>query len=79
MSNNAIISMSFEDLLNILDARTTVTLFIDFKDGSKGDLVRNNKKVYELINDEALMPLLRAKVIGLSHTLGVTSILIKEV
>lgn len=77
MNNNAIINTRFEVFLSVLDARANVDIFIAKPDG-KQELLRANK-LYNLLSDSELIGKYGSyKVIGLSVTLGVTSILIEE-
>lgn len=74
---NATILSTLEDLLNVMDARANVDIFIQLKDGKEG-LLRSNK-IYNLIADPEFIGKYGSyKVIGLSIALGVTSILIEE-
>ena len=48
--NNAFISISFKDLLNILDARALVTVYTGIK---QEDIITNHSaRVYELLADK---------------------------
>ena len=49
MENNAFISISFKDLLNILDARASISIYTGEK---KEDIVKFNSNVYELLADK---------------------------
>lgn len=49
MFNNAIINISFKDLLNILDARARVSVFTGTK---KEDIIKFNTSIYELLADK---------------------------
>lgn len=74
---NAIIKATLGDLLEILDARTIVSIFID-----KGDyesFIYSSTPVYELLSSSSIKDYLKYEVIGINKTLGRTSILIKEV
>lgn len=74
---NATILSTLEDLLNVMDARANVDIFIQLKDGKEG-LLRSNK-IYNLISDPEFIGKYGSyKVIGLRVTLGVASILIEE-
>lgn len=77
MEKNAIINMRLEDLLEVLDARATVNIFVgDENTQTSIKFVR----VYEFITEPELMNKYAAcKVIGLTRTLTSTNILIEEV
>ena len=75
MENNAIINMRLVELLNILDARTIITLFTEIG----GEPVKSNVKVYELLaDDEFIKAHKNTEVKGLVSFINVTNILIKE-
>lgn len=77
MENNAIIMATFEDILEILDARKTVCIFT--MDNGKTDNLKYEAKVYEILSDYSFLKRYKNyKVIGLNKTLGSTSILIEE-
>lgn len=78
MENNAIINTRLEDLFEIMDARANVNIF-RLKDG-KQELLRSNKLFRILADNEFIgnRSIYNARVIGLSITLGETSILIEE-
>lgn len=76
---NATILSTLEALLNVMDARANVNIFKATADG-KEELLRSNK-LYNLLADNEFIgnrSIYNARVIGLSITLGVTSILIEE-
>ena len=74
---NATILSTLERLLNFMDARASVDIFRQFSDGGQ-ELLRGNK-VYNLIADPEFIGKYGSyKVIGLSVTLGVASILVEE-
>lgn len=74
---NATILTTLENLLNVMDARANVEIFIQLKDGKEG-LLRSNK-LYNLIADPEFIGKYGSyKVIGLSIAFGVASILIEE-
>lgn len=74
---NATIISTLEGLLNFMDARASVDVFRQFSDGGQ-ELLRGNK-IYNLISDPVFIGKYGSyKVIGLSVTLGVTSILVEE-
>ena len=76
MKNNTIINTRLEDLLNVMDARAYVDIFEQV--GEYQELLRSNK-IYNLISNQEFIGKYGAyKVIGLSVTLAVTSILIEE-
>lgn len=76
MKNNATIRGNLQDLLGILDARATVTLFEDSPEG--GTLIKQ-AKVYEILANDDLMNIYKTcDVVGLNFGL-VTSILVSNV
>ena len=71
MKNNAHISIKLADLLEILDARKTVNIFISEKESVKFGYV------YEALTDKDFIKAYGDKsVIGISGILGYTNILI---
>jgi hypothetical protein len=76
MENNAIINMRLKDLLEVLDARTTVNIFVgDAKSQTSIKYIR----VYEILTEPEIMSKYGArKVIGLQGSFGATKILIEE-
>lgn len=75
MENNAILNIRLVELLNILDARTIITLFTEIG----GEPVKSNVKVYELLaDDEFIKAHKNTEVKGLVSFINVTNILIKE-
>ena len=73
MKNNAHISIKLADLLEILDARKTVNIFISEKESVKFGLV------YEVLTDKDFIKAYGDKsVVGISGIIGYASILIKE-
>lgn len=79
MKNNAHINARLEDLFEFMDARAYVNIFRQLKDG-KEELLRSNK-LYNLLADNEFIgnrSIYDARVIGLTVTLGVVSILIEE-
>ena len=77
MNNNAIITTTLEDLLNIMDARAYISLFVKEDDVDKctGPTIR----VYELLTDSEKMSKWGAyRVISLSTFNNVAGVLIKE-
>ena len=76
MNNNAIITTTLEDLLNIMDARAYITIYIK---SEKGELAQGSMKVYELLTRYELMEKWgRCHVVGLSTFGNCASILIKS-
>ena len=76
MKNNANINSRLIDLLEVLDARATVTIFIEKEDGK--NIKESTRKVYEFLSDNDFRTVYRKyEVIGLYCGL-VTDILIKE-
>ena len=74
MINNAIISSRLEPLLNVMDARANVEIFIKRENGS--ELLRGNKLYNLLADDEFIGKYRDYSVFGLTVMLGVTTILI---
>lgn len=74
MKNNAIINSRLKDLLDVMDARTTVNIFVEEKDGNQRSVAYC--KVYNLLDSTDLIK--KYEVIGLNCGLT-TNILIKEV
>ena len=73
MKNNAHINITLADLLEILDARKTINIFISEKESVKFGLV------YEVLTDKDFINAYGKKsVIGISGIIGYTNILIKE-
>lgn len=73
MKNNAHISIKLADLLEILDARKTINIFISEKESVKFGYV------YEVLTDNNFIKAYGDKsVIGISGILDHTNILIKE-
>ena len=76
MANNAIITSRLKDLLDVMDARATVNIFVE-RDGAQESV--KYLKVYEFISEPELMRKYgKYEVVGLSVALSITSILIKE-
>lgn len=78
---NSIINTRFKDLLEVMDARANITIFIALPDDKEYFLT--STKVYNLITDnlghtDYIGVYGDYKVIGLSITLNITSILIEE-
>ena len=73
MENNAIINSKFFDLLDILEAREWVDVFIQDKEGNTRTLDRC--RVYQLYKNEKYR---NYEVIGLYIGIITTNILIKE-
>ena len=75
--NNATIFTTLEALFDVMDPRANVNIF-ESKENNKQDLLRSTK-LYNLLPDDLFMTVYgNYKVVGLSITLGVTSILIEE-
>ena len=73
MKNNAHISIKLADLLEILDARKTINIFISEKESVKFGLV------YEVLTDKDFIAAYGGKsVIGITGIIGYTNILLKE-
>ena len=76
MENNAIIRSRLIDLLDVMDARATVNIFVE-KDGEQKSV--KYLKVYEFISEPELMRKYKDyEVIGLCCDFSSTNILIKE-
>ena len=76
MEKNAIITSRLKDLLDVLDARAMVNIFVEDKDGKQTSIAFI--KVYELLSNPVLMPKYKNYVVvGFSCGLT-TNILIKE-
>lgn len=74
---NATILSTLEDLLNVMDARANIDIF-ESKENNEQDLLRSTK-LYNILPDDLFMTVYGDyKVVGLSITLGVASILIEE-
>lgn len=75
MENNAILNIRLVELLNILDARATVSIFTKID----GEPVKSNFKVYELLADSYFIKAHKnTEVKGLISFINVTNILIEE-
>ena len=73
MKNNAHISIKLSDLLEILDARKTINIFISEKESVKFGYV------YEVLTDKNFISVYGDKsVIGISGIIGHINILIEE-
>lgn len=74
MKNNAHISIKLADLLEILDARKTINIFISEKESVKFGFV------YEVLTDKDFINVYGNKaVVGITSIIGHTNILLKEV
>ena len=73
MEKNATINSRLKDLLDVMDARTTVNIFVEDKDGKQTSIAYCT--VYNLLEETDLIK--KYEVIGLCCGLT-TSILIKE-
>lgn len=74
---NATIRTTLENLLNVMDARANVSIFVGSEESNTSV---KYLKVYNFLSESELMSKYGSrKVIGLSVTCGVTSILIEEV
>lgn len=73
MKNNAHINITLADLLEVLDARKTINIFISETKSLKFGFV------YEILTDKDFISAYGKKsVIGISGIIGYTNILIKE-
>lgn len=74
MKNNAHISIKLADLLDVLDARKTINIFISEKESVKFGFV------YEILTDKDFISSYGNKsVVGITSIIGHTNILLKEV
>lgn len=77
MEKNATINSRLEDLLNVMDARAYINVFVENADEDQTSVAYC--RVYEFITDDGLMIDYKdLKVIGLDCGLPSTHILIKE-
>ena len=76
MEKNAVINLTLETLLEILDARAIVNVFLEDQDKP----LKLKTGVYRLLadTDRFIESYGNYRVIGLARVLGLTSILIKE-
>lgn len=77
MKNNAIIKATFGDLLDILDARTIVYIYLKRRDKTQ-EILRPSAKVYEILNSVIYNKYRNYDVIGINKNIHSTSILIEE-
>lgn len=77
MENNATILTRLEGLFDVMDPRANVDIYNQIKEDHQ-ELLRANKLYNLLADNEFIGKYGSYKVIGLSITLGVTSILIEE-
>lgn len=76
MENNAIINARLKDLLEVLDMRATVNIFIN----EDGDLSIRYAEVYKIAADKEFIKTYGDReVIGFIRVLNVTNIMIEEV
>ena len=83
MENNAIIVGTFKEVIDIMDARTTVTVWVADDNNKQTRIGESVTPVYEVLtamNNEttAFYQVKRYSVIALNITLTGTSILIKK-
>lgn len=79
MTNNAIINARFKDILNVLDARATVNIFVENRLFEKQTSVKYSQ-VYEILADKDFIEEFGDyDVIGFINVINTTNILIKEV
>ena len=76
MAENTIINTRLNDLLDILDLRSHITIFLEIEDGQK--LIKADKICFIACDGAFMSYYGEFKVIGLTITLGNASILIKE-
>lgn len=77
MKNNAIIKANLGDLLDILDARTIVYIYLKRSDNTQ-EILRPSAKVYEILNSAIYDKYRNYDVIGINKNIHSTSILIEE-
>lgn len=77
MKNNAIIKATLGDLLDILDARTIVYIYLKRSDNTQ-EILRPSAKVYEILNSVIYDKYRNYDVIGINKNIHSTSILIEE-
>ena len=78
MKNNATINSRLKDLLDILDARAAVNIYLD-NNMSGAHLIKRDVKVYELLADnDFIIGFKNCEVIGLECGI-VTNILIENI
>ena len=77
MKNNAIIKATLGDLLDILDARTIVYIYLKRSDNTQ-EILRPSAKVYEILNSAIYDKYRNYDVIGINKNIHSTSILIEE-
>lgn len=77
MINNAIIKATLGDLLDILDARTIVYIYLKRRDKTH-EILRPSAKVYEILNSVIYDKYRNYDVIGINKSIHSTSILIEE-
>ena len=77
MTKTNFIISNFDRLLEVLDARACVDVFVQKDDGSNYSL--KSGKVYEILADDVFKKYARSIVIGLSMSLHSVQILISEV
>ena len=76
MEKNATINSRLKDLLDVMDARATVNIFVEYEGGNQVSICF--RKIYEVISEPELMRKYKNyEVIGLCCGLT-TNILIKE-
>ena len=77
MENNATINTRLEALLNVLDARSDVVIYIKINDSKDKYLITD--KIYNLISDPVFIGKYgNYKVIGLTIVTRLTGLLIEE-
>ena len=76
MAEGRIINTRLNDLLNVLDLRSYISIFLEIEDGQK--LIKADKICFIACDGAFMSCYGEFKVIGLSITLGNASILIKE-
>lgn len=79
MTNNAIINARLKDMLNVLDARATVNIYVENRLFEKQTSVKYSQ-VYEILADKDFIEEFGDyDVIGFISVINTTNILIKEV
>lgn len=77
MNNNAIINSTFKDLLEIIDARAAVNIFVENKETGKQELIKD-ARVYEILSDNDFLNKYKKYDVAALCCGLVTNILIKE-
>lgn len=71
-----LINTTLEQFLNVLDARTHVTVFVDDTDAPK----KSNCMVYEILTDKEFIESYKfAQITSINICMGITHILVEKV